>query len=338
MIKQIHAINIIIEQLFFNTLLPLNDNMAPESNLPIMQSENFSVYQLNSEQVLKASTALIKHIESTTISKLKARKVKLLDEDPLESQPIWLQLTTKSHIAPEKRLKPIKVPLPHPLNTDPTTTICLFTVDPQRATKDLIASPAFPAALSSRITRIIGLSKLKSKWSQYEAQRKLYREHDIFVADDRIIKSLPAILGKTFYKSTSKRPIPINIQHSVPKKGGKRIKKVKGDPPRPLTDATSLAKTIEEAIESAVIYLSTSTNIAVRIGYASWSPTKLQENAEALSKFLIERIVSKKWKGLRSLHIKGAETTSLPIWQAEEIWIDEKDIIDDDQTQGKLKD
>ncbi|POS88147.1 hypothetical protein EPUL_001345 [Erysiphe pulchra] len=305
--------------------------MAPESSALTLKFENGSVYRLNSDQVLKASNALLKHIKSTTESKLKDRKLKLLDENPYESQPIWLQLTTKSHISAEKRLKPIKVSLPYPLNTDPTTTICLFTADPQRATKDLIASPAFPAALSARITRVIGLSKLKSKWSQYEAQRKLFREHDIFIADDRIIKALPAILGKTFYKSTAKRPIPVEIQHSVPKLGGKRLKKVKGDLPRPLTDAKSLSVKIEEAIESAVIYLSASTNVAVRIGYASWNPENVQQNAEALTKFLIERVVSKKWKGVKSIHIKGAETTSLPIWLAEEIWIDEKDIIDNEK-------
>lgn len=310
--------------------------MAPESDSALtLKVSNGSPYQINSEQVLRASVALLNHIKTTAEeNESNSKKATLIDEDPLDSKPIWLQLTTKVHIAAEKRLKPIKYTLPHPLNTDPTKTICLFTTDPQRAAKDIIASSEFPAHLSARITRVIGLKKLKSKWSQYESQRKLLREHDIFLADDRITNSLPAILGKTFYKNTTKRPIPINIQKSVPKKGGKRIKKLKGDPPRGLTDAKSMGAEIENAIQAAVIYLSASTNVAARVGYASWSPEKLQENVEALSNFLIDRVVSKKWRGLKSLHIKGAETTSLPIWLAEELWTDEKDVLENCATEN----
>lgn len=272
---------------------------------------------------------MLKHIKNSLEANSQSGKASLLDDDPLGMVPIWLQLTTKVHIAAEKRLKPIKVALPHPLNTDPQTTICLLTVDPQRAAKDLINDKSFPVALSSRITRVIGLSKLRAKWSQYEAQRKLLCEHDIFLADDRIITSLPTILGKTFYKSTTKRPIPVAIQKPSPKINGKRVKRLKDAPPRGLADNKLVIKEIEKALASAVIYLSPSTNTAIRIGYASWSADKLKENIEGVTKFLIENVVTKKWRGVKSIYIKGAETASLPIWLSEEIWVDEKDFTDE---------
>ncbi|CAD6501220.1 BgTH12-01474 [Blumeria graminis f. sp. triticale] len=283
-------------------------------------------YQLNLNQVSKATESLLAHIQATQKSKLGEEKSTLLDEDPLEDSPIWFQLTTKLHITANKRLKPIKISLPHPLHTHANSSICLITADPQRAVKDLISHPSFPTALSGRITRVVGLHKLKSKWSQYEAQRKLYAEHDIFLADDRVVTALPAILGKTFYKSTAKRPIPIAIQQQTPKVGGVRVKKVKGDPPRELANVTAVVKEIEKALGSAAVYLSPSTITAVRIGFANWSADKLQENIKAVTDTLIEGVVAKKWRGVKSLHIKGAETASLPIWLAEEIWTDEKDV------------
>jgi ribosome biogenesis protein UTP30 len=61
------------------------------------------------------------------------------------------------------------------------------------------------------VSRVIGFTKLKAKFSQYEAQRALYADHDIFLADDRIVNRLPAVLGKTFFKTTTKRPVPVVI-------------------------------------------------------------------------------------------------------------------------------
>src|SRR5450432_3977788 len=85
------------------------------------------------------------------------------EDGQMNETPIWLNLTTKKHIIDQKRLKPAKIALPHPLSTSATTTICLITADPQRTYKDIVASPAFPAELRSRITRVIGVKKVKAK-------------------------------------------------------------------------------------------------------------------------------------------------------------------------------
>lgn len=317
--------------------------MAPESTALAVKPEGDFTAKLNSEQVssphpqlahslttvkqvLKASSALLKHIKSTVPP---TDNTLISDETPLDTQPIWLQLTTKTHITPQKSLKPIKIALPHALNTSPTTTICLITADPQRLYKDLIIHPAFPTALSARITRVVGVKKLKAKWGQYEQQRKLFASHDIFLADDRIITSLPGILGKTFYKSTAKRPVPVSIQEPAPKTDGKRIKKAKGEASRGAGAPKVVAAELEKAVGAATVWLSASTNTAVRVGYASWTPEQIAENVEAVVQKLVEGgTVSKKWQGVKSVHLKGSETVSLPVWLAEELWVDEKDVLD----------
>jgi ribosome biogenesis protein UTP30 len=285
---------------------------------------------------LKASCALLKHIKAEEVSS--TSKPNLLadagddEEQQDDSTPIWLTLTTKKHIADQKRLKPSKLAVPHPLNTSSTSTICLITADPQATFKEIVSSPAFPSALSARVTKVVGISKIKEKFNQYEAQRKLFAEHDIFLADDRIITMLPKALGKTFYKSTVKRPIPVSLSEQAPRTDGKRIARAKVAKGRvQLSPGTpqAIAAEIEKAIQSAVVNLSPSTNTSVRVGYASWDAEKLAENVEAVANGLIEKFVTKKWRGVRAIHIKGPETASLPIWLADEMWVDENDVLEE---------
>lgn len=214
------------------------------------------------------------------------------------------------------------------MNTLPTLTICLITVDPQRTYKDLIASPAFPSALSARITKVVGIDKIRKKWSQYEAQRKLFAEYDIFLADDRIVTQLPALLGKTFYKSTAKRPVPVNIAAPAPKEKKKR--KGEKEAKRGAGSVEQVVKAIEKGISGAVVHLAPSTNTAVRIGYASWTPEQIADNVEAVVTGLVE-VVPKKWRGVRSVYIKGSETTALPIWLTDELWVDEDRVLGEEQ-------
>lgn len=312
--------------------------MAPKSTRLTAKVESGSPYQLNSAQTLKATKALLKHIKTSEKSSAeKTGKRSLLagddddDSDELNQIPIWLNLTTKKHIVDTKRLKPSKVALPHALNTSSSTTICLITADPQRAYKDIVASPTFPAALRTRITRVIGLKKIKAKYHQYEAQRQLFAEHDFFLADDRIITQLPKNLGKTFYKSTTKRPIPVSMQGPLPKVDGKRIPKAEREGlEKENIEPAKLAKEIEKALSGALVSLSPSTQTSVRVAAAGWKAKDVAENIEAVVKEVVEKLVPQKWRGVRALHIKGPSTAALPIWLAEELWADEKDFLEDE--------
>jgi len=258
------------------------------------------------------------------------------EDNELNETPVWLNLTTKKHIIDQKRLKPAKISLPHPLNTSATTTICLITADPQRTYKDIVASPAFPSELRSRVTRVIGVHKIKAKFHQYEAQRQLFAEHDIFLADDRIITQLPKLLGKTFYKSSAKRPVPINMQAPAPRTDGKRVTRAKGDAAvKETISPQKLASEIEKTLKAALVALSPSTLTSVRIGFAGWSAEKLAENITAVANELIAKFVPKKWRGVRALHIKGPKTTALPIWLADELWTDEADVLEEATEEAK---
>lgn len=287
---------------------------------------------LNDRQTLKACKALLAHI--TRVTKQKAsestKKSLLHDSDDERDQslfPIWITLTTKRHIAPSRSLQPAKIPLPHALNTDPSTTICLITADPQRVYKDIVASSAFPAELRARVARVIGYSKLTAKYKQYEAQRQLYAEHDVFLGDDRIINRLPKVLGKTFYKNMAKRPIPVVISPKPTKENGKRLKMPKTDGGGRAGTPADIAAEIEKALGSALVNLSPSTNTAVRVGHAGLTPEQLAANVSAVAAALVEKHVPKKWANVKSIYVKGKDTAALPIWMTDELWLEEKDVL-----------
>ena len=47
----------------------------------------------------------------------------------------------------------------------------------------------------AKVAKVIGLSKLRSKYESHEAKRNLCAQYDIFLADDRIIPLLPKLIG-----------------------------------------------------------------------------------------------------------------------------------------------
>ena len=159
-----------------------------------------------SEQVHKAVKALVA-FESKKVSERKSTDAKkrpisqLFEDEDLDEHgnpkiPIFLIVGLEK--IPEKvSHKPAKMELKNPWKSahDDSLAVCLITKDPQRQFKDLIN----PLGIKS-LTKIVGLSKLKTKFKPYEAKRNLCAQFDVFLADERILPLLPKLLGKTFFE------------------------------------------------------------------------------------------------------------------------------------------
>jgi ribosome biogenesis protein UTP30 len=305
---------------------------------------------------LKASTALLQHVrqEAKRLKELSGKKSLLenndddsaSEEQTAEDPPIWLNLTTKKHIVDKTRLKPGKIAVPHSINTSSSLSICLITADPQRAVKDVVADASFPSALSSQIRRIIGYSKLKAKYHSFESRRQLLAEHDIFLADDRIITRLVATLGKIFYKDTAKRPIPIRIS-KVDKVDGKRVKPTNNNNKKGSQEGSSntvaspstVAKEIQSAINAVPVTLKPGTSAAVRVGRTSFTPQQLSDNITTVASAIIDRYVARGWRNVKAIHIKSPTSAALPIWLADDLWVADGDVMKDEDAveQSKVK-
>lgn len=146
------------------------------------------------------------------------------------------------------------------------------------------------------------------------------------MVDDRIIKIVAEFLGKTFYQSKAKRPIPIRLTAGAfidrnAKKESKESQNVVGTP-------QGVAKEIETALNSTYLSMSASANTSIRVGTLSMTPEQLVENTAAVVAALIPKHIEQGWRNIRSLHLKGPATKALPIWSPEELWADEKEVLD----------
>ena len=308
-----------------------------------MHARSLLAHRIDIVQTLRASSALIKHIKTSTQEKEASSKARnLLAGDPsntIDAEPLWLNLVTKKHIVPQTRLKPVKILLPHSINASPSLSICLIVPDPQRQFKDLVAHPAFPPELSKRITKVIGAKKLEKKYYSFESKRQLRDSHDLFFADDRIITYLAKTLGKTFYSTTPKRPIPIHLAARKDKidkidaalPSTKQKKKL--DDPKSMTTPQAAASEIERTLSMAQINLSSSVNTSIRVGLSSQTPEQIAGNIEAVVSEMTEKYVPRQWKGVKAIHIKGPNTMALPIWLADELWDDDGMVLEDHEAE-----
>lgn len=196
-----------------------------------------------------------------------------------------------------------------------------------------MASDAFPAALREKVQRVLGVEKLKKRYKAFEQKRALLAEYDVFLVDDRVIKIVAEFLGKVFYKSKSKRPIPIRLTAGA--YIDKSAKKDSKEPQNVVGSAQGVAKEVESALSSTYLSMSPSANTSIKVANLSMTPEQIVENTAAVVSEVVNKHVGQGWRNIRSLHIKGPATKALPIWLAEELWV-EQDQVRDGPYQGAI--
>lgn len=186
---------------------------------------------------------------------------------------------------------------------------------------------------------MIAFSKLKIKYKSYESRRQLVAEYDIFLADNRIVNRLPQTLGKTFYRSTAKRPIPVQLTgkttyHAQNRETGEGKLKRKRDKDAGGPDAVGqpidVGADIQKALDSTVVHLSPSVSTSVRIAWSGWPVEWIAENIGATVEEITTKHVPKGWRGVRSLHIKSNNSIAIPVWLSSEMWTDDQDVLNQD--------
>ena len=137
----------------------------------------------------------------------------------------------------------------------------------------------------------------------------------MFLADERIITRLPQILGKVFYKSTMKRPIPVLLT-------GKLRFAAQGRPQKGVAPMTRKRDK----------HLAPQTTTSVRAAWVGWPAEWVADNIQAVVEGVVTKYIPKKWHGVKSIHIKTPTSAALPIWLADELWADETKVLDQNET------
>lgn len=244
---------------------------------------------LDRVQIVKAFQALAAHVgrRSSTIrsSALPLDGPSGNLRDPCNV--VYLQLTLNT-LNPRSHVKPMRINLPHALHTPGEISVCLLTKDPQREYKDLLMQEKIRS-----ISRVVGVAKLKGKFKPFDARRRLVEDHDVFLADDRIVPTLPNLCGKVFFDA-KKNPITVEIT----KKG------------------EALRKELDSAISGTTFVKNKGSCSSIKVGYLNkHSAQELTENVIALLPAVLGKVKGG-WENVHNLDVKTGNSAALPIWNA----------------------
>lgn len=165
--------------------------------------------------------------------------------------------------------------------------MCLLTKDPQRQYKDLLASEKV-----KQVKRVVGVTKLKGKFAPFDARRQLMNDHEVFLADDRIVEMLPKLLGKKWIKER-KSPIPVKLS-------GK---------------GAAVKAEIEKAVASTYYHRNRGVCTATRIGtLAHLSTEELLANVSTALPVIVGKHVKGGWDNMQGIEIKTGRSAGLPVW------------------------
>jgi len=261
-----------------------------EENLKLKDVQNVedNVSKLDPINVLKAVQALLQIV---------AEKQKEKSSLIAEETTIHLQFNFKK--IPQMKNKKINARVPHSLVTD-NTDVCLFVKDVHKDAEDKEDNRDYQPSVRhfremvesagvKKVEEIIPVIRLKREFRDHETQRKLCDSYDLFLADDRISKFLPRLLGKQFYK---KRKLPINVR----------------------LDGARTAVSFKKALNSVHgIIAGQGSSESVRVGHSGLTPQQISENIDAVSKHIVT-LVPGGWRNVKSFYITTTATTSIPLF------------------------
>ena len=126
----------------------------------------------------------------------------LEDENPF----IHLQFTMTQLPEGSPTPRPLQIQVPNAFNSEEgDTRACLIVKDPESKFKETIQDMKIPC-----IAEVIGFDRLKREYREFKDKKKLMREYDLFLADIRVYKMLPELLGKEFY-AKKMFPCPVKV-------------------------------------------------------------------------------------------------------------------------------
>ncbi|KAI1896039.1 hypothetical protein AGOR_G00090700 [Albula goreensis] len=248
-----------------------------------MASEKTDESMLDRVQVKKAVQALQAYLKSASTKS----KSLLLDESQHISLLFTLWRIPKQEIT-------IRIPLPHGIRSD-TAEVCLFTKDEPNMTPD--QTERFYKKLLSergdkRVTEVIPLKALKTEYKPFEAKRRLLGNFELFLADARIYRLLPSLIGKHFYQA-KKNPLSVNLQNKY------------------------LANELERVIQGSVIHVSRKGSCSMaHVANSEMAADEVVENIMAAVDIIASKLPLK-GQSIKVIHLKSQSSIALPIYTSD---------------------
>lgn len=236
------------------------------------------------QQVRKAAQSLLKYV-----GQQREKSKSLFAED---EEFFYLLLALKKMPAGPRSDKPVPLPLPHPLYSTEGQELCLLVKDTSggeghKAAKKRLAK----LEKNGGVAKVVGTQKLRTKYESHEAKRQLCRSYDLFLADDRILASLPKLIGKSFFKK-KKQPIPVDLRRA------------------------NWAAEVKRACSCTYLFKAAGTCVNIKVAKSSMTPQQVVDNVHAVLAQAVAKHVPKKWANVQGVFLKTSESVALPLFQA----------------------
>lgn len=244
--------------------------------------------------------------------------------------PIFVVINTHIQIIKAKDYTPRVIPLTHGLDKITNTAILLVTRDP--STPYRVALTAKGLATEDTFSQIISMTKLKLLARDKAKLYRLFKETDVVVADPRIYKLLPPVLGATFYQKNKKVPFMVQMakpDHTLKPAPGLKNKRIVDE----RCDVAYVKGQVRLIVRNAYFIPPVNgTCISIKVGYSDWSADELLRNVHDVLLYLTDPQhlpvggLLKTVKNIHSVHVKTGESASLPILKK----VEEKEEEEDD--------
>jgi len=244
----------------------------------------------------KAVAALLKHHNEGGAGEDSGKKA-LLGND----LPIHVHFTLE-RIPQQTSSKPHRVEIPHPLHKlggddamdvddglDEVEVCIIVKDDSKEYVQEMIEN--FPTYLS-HIKKVLTLTSLRKKYTQYKDRRDLLKRYNFFMADDRILPMVGKALGKNFFQE-KKQPIPIKI-----------------------TRKEALPYAVKKCLSSTFLWVSPGSCLSVKAGTTGMPMEHLVKNVAAICAKEGGAVghIPRRWSNITAINIKTSQSVALPVY------------------------
>lgn len=247
----------------------------------------------------------------------------LESEDSNQRSLIYLVINTKRALVSKSDQTPRIIPVSKKLHKVDEKRIALITRDTSyRAQLTEKGSPT-----DDVFHEIIPFTKAKLIGHSTRGKLRLFRENDIILADARIYKNMPDILGAQFYARNKKVPYKILMTRPTPDKrtNGKTDQ---------LFDAKFVRAQVKSILGNTSFIPPSGTCLHIAVGYTDWKVSDLLINVNDVVSFLTEEQHRPlggllKMGNVHSVLIKTSNSVALPVMEKVETEQDDESELSD---------
>ena len=251
-----------------------------------------------------------------------------------QGEAIFAVINCKIPLGKKKDYTPRIIPLTHKLDEAANKSILLITKDPSTDYRPQLEEKDCPT--EDMFNQIYSLKRLKSIAKDPKKLFKAFKEFDIIVADNRVHKFLPQILGTPFYAKNKKLPFMIQMAKPSPTASlvkGKKSTKLKDNRCEP----KYVARQMNSIVNNTNFLPPVNGNcVSIKIGYTNWKESDLLTNLNDVLLYLVDEKYKpvggmlNNVKNIGSIFVKTGESISLPVYKAEEEGVEEENDSDFD--------